>query len=95
VDDCVYSRIDIIGQNGNDGLHYDQPEEQEMTADTQDKATAITVELNSNGTLSIVTSFNNTAIAHWLLNRAIFELNIHEQKVLAATQAEAPEEKAA
>ena len=94
MDECVYSRIDIIGQNGNDGLHYDQPEETEMTADTQAKTTAITIELNSNGSLSINTTFNNTAIAHWLLNRAIFELNIHEQKVLAA-QAEEVEEKAA
>ena len=65
-----------------------------MTLETEAKPTMLTVELNSNGSLSINTTFNNTAIAHWLLNRAIFELNIHEQKVLAATSGDTAESEA-
>lgn len=55
----------------------------------QEPQAIVAVGLREDGTAVIRTSESNVAVIHWLLNKAIFELNVFENNQKTVSQEEA------
>jgi hypothetical protein len=52
----------------------------------------VIVGVKDDGEVAVMAYPDNLAIAHWLINRAVFELNLHERGAYAKENPENPEQ---